>query len=231
MAAIDRGMSYIGGAFRLSRWMTKKDNYSPAYQTFLGSMKIGLNEWREGIGYDLGALENVSDLERDELVQMLGERLKRTPDWREVEALGAIGTPAARAILRTFVNRVDRETRLHIEEELVRLEEPSDLEGAIIDALRHTNLGSGLSAAIDRAEWNPTPRIRETLLDLSLNGDDEEKRINCAALALYLGGKADEAFDWNHRPFFLRFGETDRTLRIEAYKELCDRLGVPPTAI
>ena len=93
--------------------MTKKDtNYSPAYQTFLASMKIGLNEWREGIGYDLAALEKVSDFERDELVQMLGERLKRTPNWREVEALGAIGAPAARAILLTFVNRVDRETRL-----------------------------------------------------------------------------------------------------------------------
>jgi hypothetical protein len=77
------------------------------------------------------------------------------------------------------------------------------------------------------AEAHPTPRIQETLLDLALNGD-EEHRIHCAALALYLGGKSDEAFDWNHRPFFLRFGDSDRRVQIEAYKELCERLGVAP---
>jgi len=205
--------------------------HSPAYDAFLASMNIGMSEWRDGIGYDLGALENVTASERIELAQLMGERLKSNPGWREVEALGAIGTPAARAILRAAVKRVDRETRLHIEEQLARLEEPADVEGAIIDALRRTTMDSGLSRAIDMAEENPTPRIRETLLDLSLNGADEAGRVNCAALALYLGGKADEAFDWNHRPFFLRFGDEDRNVRVEAYKELCDRLGVEPKGI
>ena len=45
-----------------------------------------------------------------------------------------------------------------------------------------------------------------------------------AALALYLGGKAEEAFDWNHRPFFLRFVDENRSVQIDAYKELCARL-------
>ena len=97
----------------------------------------------------------------------------------------------------------------------------------IIKALRETSLYGGFSQALDTAEEHPTPRIQETLLDLALNGD-EEHRIHCAALALYLGGKAEEAFDWNHRPFFLRFGDSDRNVQIEAYKELCARLGVAP---
>jgi hypothetical protein len=104
-----------------------------------------------------------------------------------------------------------------------------DLESVIIEALRGTDLSNGLSQAIDAAEEHPSPRIQETLLDLALNGN-EDQRIQCAALALYLGGKADEAFDWNHRPFFLRFGEEDRKTQIEAYQELCQRLGVTPKA-
>src|SRR5262245_621802 len=188
-------------------------------------MKITMDEWRDGVGYDIQALEKVAEYERDELVELLDGMLKQHPDWREVEALGAIGTPAAKAALRAAAKRVNRETRLRIEEQLAKLQEPADIEGAIIDALRNTSLGSGLSTAIDLAEQNPSPRIQETLLDLALHGD-EEQRVHCAALALYLGGKADEAFDWNHRPFFLRFGESDRGIQIEAYRELCSRLGV-----
>src|SRR5439155_21281898 len=48
-----------------------------------------------------------------------------------------------------------------------------DVDRATIDALRHTSPGGGLSAALDMAEENPTPRIRETLLDLALNGNQE----------------------------------------------------------
>ncbi|MGH9721826.1 MAG: hypothetical protein ACRD8O_16580 [Bryobacteraceae bacterium] len=194
-------------------------------------MIIGMDEWRDGIGYDLEALANVTDSERDELVKMLGERLRSNPDWREVESLGVIGTPAAKAVLRASAKLVGRETRLSIEKQLAALEEPADVEGAIVDALRNTRLFGGLSKALDMAEHSPSPRIRETLLDLALNGQDEEQRVHCAALALYLGGKAAEAFDWNHRPLFLRFGESDRAVVIEAYKELCARLGVEPKGI
>jgi hypothetical protein len=211
--------------------VTTMAEHSPAYEAFLASMNIGLEEWRDGIGYDLGALAKVTDSERVELVVLMGERLKTHPDWREVEALGAVGTPAARAILRAARKRVDPETRMHIEEHLDKLEKSSGLEDAIIDALRRTTMTSGLSRAIDMAEENPTPRIRKTLLDVALNGADDVGRVNCAALALYLGGKADEAFDWNHRPFFLRFGEEDRKVRVEAYRELCARLGVEPKGI
>lgn len=42
-----------------------------------------VEEWREGIGFDLTALERVTDPERDSLVTLLSDRL---------ETLGAIGT-------------------------------------------------------------------------------------------------------------------------------------------
>jgi hypothetical protein len=206
---------------------TKTPNISSAYKKFLSSMQISHSDWHDGVGYDVEALENITKAERAAAVEMLAERLATNPNWREVEALGVIDTPAARAAIRRAFEHADSETRIRAAEVLVDLGETVDLEAVIIEALRASDLSSGLSQAIDLAEENPSPRIQETLLDLALNGN-EDQRIQCAALALYLGGKAEEAFDWNHRPFFLRFGAEDRKTQIEAYKELCQRLGVAP---
>jgi hypothetical protein len=192
----------------------KTEQHSKAYRTFVASTKITLEDWREGKGYDLEALDEVSDSERDELVKVLAEELKSNPDWRQAEALGAIGSPAAVQVLQAAMTSADPELRIHVAEQLVELDEPAHLESAIIEALRNTSLSNGLSYAIEAAEQHPSPKIQETLLELALNGD-EEQRIHCAALALYLGGKAEEAFDWNHRPFVLRFGDEEPKVRIE----------------
>jgi HEAT repeat protein len=186
-----------------------------------------MDEWRDGIGFDINSLQKVLDSERNALVKILAERLETNPDWREIEALVAIGTPAAKEAIRRAVEHGNRETRLYAAEQLAKMDEPENLERVIIETLRMTSLGSGLSKAIDMAEKHPSPRIQEALLDLALNGN-EDQRIHCAALALYLGGKTKEAFDWNHRPLFLKFGDDDRKVQIEAYTELCERLGVAP---
>jgi hypothetical protein len=49
-----------------------------------------------------------------------------------------------------------------------------------------------------------------------------------AALLFYLHGKAKEPFDWDHRPFFLRFTATDRSEREAVFRELCEAVGVDP---
>jgi hypothetical protein len=190
-------------------------------------MEITVDDWRDGVGYDLDALDEVNDSERDKLVTLLAGKMKSAPDWRQAEALGAIGTPAAVKVLQSAMHSEDPELRIHVAEQLVELGESADLESAIINALRKSNLSNGLSYAIDTAEEHPSPRIQDALLDLALHGE-EEQRIHCAALALYLGGKSEEAFDWDHRPFFLQFSDPDRNVQIAAYKELCDRLGVAP---
>jgi hypothetical protein len=190
-------------------------------------MELRLDDWREGTGYNLDALAEVTGSEQDELVNVLAEQLNSKPDWRQAEALAAIGSPQAVQVLHAAMKTVNPEVRIHVAEQLAEMGEPADLEGAIIEALRHARLSNGLSYAIDTAEQHPSPRIQEALLELALNGN-EDQRFHCAALALYLGGKAEEAFDWNHRPFFFRFIDEDRNVQIEAHKELCERLGVSP---
>jgi len=190
-------------------------------------MQITADQGRDGIGFDLDALEQVSEAERDSLTRTLTERLDEYGDWREMDALMMIGTAAAKDAVRRALKNPNLETQLHAAKKLAEAGDPVDLEGIIIVTLRNTDLSSGLSQAIDLAEQHPSPRLQEALLDLALNGS-KEQRIHCAALALYHGGKAAAAFDWNHRPFFLRFGDDDRQVQIEAYKELCLRLGVQP---
>lgn len=205
----------------------KNPNFSEAYNTFIKSMNITVDEWRDGIGFNIDALDKVTDPERDALVKILAERLQNNPDWREIESLGAIGTPAAKEAVRSALKRGSSATRLYAAKQLAEMNESENLENVIIETLRKTSLYEGLTQALDMAEQHPSPRIQETLIDLALNGN-EDQRIHCAALALYLGGKAKEPFDWEHRPFFLRFGDEDRKVQIEAYKELCRRLGVAP---
>ena len=202
---------------------------SAAYSKFLRSMQITVDEWRDGVGFDLESLREVTPAERDALVPALAERLAQHGDWREMEALATIRTKEAREAIRSGLQHPNLETQLYAARYLAEIGEPVDLEGQIIRALRSTTLSSGLSPALDLAAQHPSPRLLQALLDLALNGS-EEQRIHCAAMALYHGGKAEAAFDWNHRPFFLRFGDDDRRVQIEAYKELCRRLGVTPKA-
>src|SRR6185369_17698780 len=137
---------------------------SDAYNTFIASMRITVDEWRDGIGFDLDALQNVTKSERDDLVTILTDRLKKNPDWREIEALAAIGTPAAKKAIRGALDHGDPETRLHAAEHLAEMGEPEHLDSAIVQSLRTAKAMEGLSKAIDMAEEHPSPRIQETLL-------------------------------------------------------------------
>ena len=69
------------------------------------------------------------------------------------------------------------------------------------------------------------PAVVETLFHQALSGDGEAA-VHFAALLFYLHGKAKEPFDWDHRPFFLRFNTSDRNERRAAFKELCETVGV-----
>jgi hypothetical protein len=196
-----------------------------AYKTFTASTNIGYEQWHDGIGYDLAALTKSTEQERAHVAARLIRRLESGEgDWRDIEALAALDVPETREALERALPRAKPEMRLHIASALVAMGASVEIDRIIADILRRGTYEDGLSQALDFAARHATPFLREVLLDCARNGKPDV-RVHAAALSLYLAGKADEAFDWNHRPFFLQFGEEDEQIRERAYVELCRRIG------
>jgi hypothetical protein len=84
-----------------------------------------------------------------------------------------------------------------------------------------------LSETIDEIEEFHPPAVIDALFRGALKRDGEAA-VHFAALLFFLHGKAEEPFDWNHRPFFLRFHSTGKE-RTEVFRELCKTVGVDPT--
>ena len=73
--------------------MSPPRNPSPAYTRFRASMIIDYDKWKEGEPYDIAALSGITAEERDTLVDEICGNASL--DWRDVEALRALGTPKA----------------------------------------------------------------------------------------------------------------------------------------
>jgi hypothetical protein len=106
--------------------------------------------------------------------------------------------------------------------------DPADRERRLIQTLNTGRLYEGLSQAIDEAaEFHP-PGVIDALIRGALNRDGEVA-VQFAALLFYLHGKSEAPFDWNQRPFFLRFDTRDRAERIAVFGELCQATGMDVT--
>jgi hypothetical protein len=193
---------------------------SPEYQRFLDSMIIGYMQWHDGDGYDLEALAALKDEERGAAETVIITHLATKADWRDVEALAALGTPGAMTAVKVATKHGNSEVRNRALEIMAAggLEQAGPgLEDDIVRAVER--------GALDLAESHPTPRVKRALLDCARLADPTT-RVNAAAMLMYLCGKADEAFDWNQRPFFLRFGTEDNQELRAAWTELREKTGV-----
>ena len=198
---------------------------SEACQPFLDSMVMDFDKWHDGTGYDLEALEQLGPEERDSMEKLLIKNLEQAGDWRDVEALAALGTPSARTAVdkaRSHHNTRVRNYALRIildnrhSEDMTR-EEMSELEEQVVQAVKHGDF--------EMAESMPTVRVKKALLD-SAREADREIRVSAAAFLLYLCGQASEPFDWSQRPFFLLFGEDDPKMLQSAWDHLRKRTGL-----
>lgn len=196
-----------------------------AYQRFLDSMIMNFDRWHDGTGYDLEALEQLGPPERAAIEQVLIRHLREAGDWRDLEALVALGTnPALEAVdqarfhnnakVRNYAIR----TIIHIRnsEEMTK-KEIAEFEQQVIQAVEQGNY--------EMAESMPTVRVKQALLH-SIREADRVTRVNAAVFLLYLCGQAPEPFDWSQRPFFLRFGEDNPEELREAWEELRERTGL-----
>jgi hypothetical protein len=75
-------------------------------------------------------------------------------------------------------------------------------------------------------EFHP-PQVIEALFR-RLKTCDGETAPQFAAMLMFLHGKAKSSFEWDLRPFFLKFNTDDRAERKALYDELCEKIGVAP---
>jgi len=193
---------------------------SPAVQRFIKSMSLDMDRWRDGDGYDLSALQGLSNPEAACVLDLLNERLESSgAGWREVDALAALDIPPARMALGRLSTHPSAEVRLRAARALDEKNPAGATEHEIVRLLDDPDTDIGAAALMDRAEEYATPGVRAALLRCALDGAPH-LRVHAAALALFFGGGAAEPFDWSHRPLFLEFGEEDRAVRLAAMAKL-----------
>ena len=147
---------------------------SAAYETFMASTHIGYDEWHDGIGYDLDALGQLEGGERDEVERWLLGRANE--DWRDLEALDALGSSAAKGAVRETLRTGSLEQRLaaarHVADDEGATDEATseEVEAAIIAGLEAGDLLQGLTRALGLAERHPTPAVMDALFRCALRG-------------------------------------------------------------
>jgi hypothetical protein len=190
---------------------------------FERSMVMNYEKWHDGIGYDLDALREATPMEKKMIETMLIHR--GTKDWRDVEALAELDTLRAHKALHEAMEDPNPEIRLAVVRHAPKLVPESKRTASLVKALQTRALNSGLSQALDEAaEFHPK-EVVDALLRGALKSDGEAA-VNIAGLLMYIHGKADDPFDWDQRPFFLRFNTENREERKAAFLELCEKIGV-----
>jgi hypothetical protein len=192
-----------------------------ALRHFIASMTIDYEKWHDGIGYDLSTIDRMTANELESATKILLER--QPPTWRDLEALDRINSPMARQAIADALKHSSAEVRVAA----ARYTRGADSErqAALIDALQQCDIYDGLTPALDQVEHFHPPAIIDTLLRLILVREGPIV-VHFAAMLFFIFGKAKSSFDWDHRPYFLKFDTEDRAERVTLFKELCKTIGV-----
>jgi len=190
---------------------------------FAASMRVDYEKWHDGVGYDLDALHAASASDRSAIEEMLLAR--GATGWRDVEALAALGTPRAQAALREAAAKGSHEVRMAVMAHAPDLLSEGERTKALVAALREADLYGGLTQALARVASHHPPEVVDALLRGTL-ARSGEVAVHYAAMLFHIHGRAKEPFDWEQRPFFLRFHTEDRREREEAFRELCVACGI-----
>ncbi|MEQ1809962.1 MAG: hypothetical protein ABL889_08550 [Terricaulis sp.] len=171
---------------------------------------IDYDAWREGTPYDIAALSEITDEERDVLTEELCE--KSSLDWRDVEALRTLATP--KALKRVSVAADKQTDGGGIEaffDEVAQGWTP-EIEARFIEKLERVQ---SMTGALDRlyeiAQAHPTPAVMEQLLRNARIHSDPTVRYSMGGFLLELTGHVDTryTFDTNIRPHLLNLNSAD----------------------
>jgi len=196
-----------------------------AVDRFRESMVGTYERWHDGIGYDLDIFKTATPNELVEIENLLLSR--GTSDWRDVEALAALNSPRARVALRKALKSSDHQVRMAVTKHAASLVTDAERTASLVQALAGSEIYGGLTQALLQVEEFHPPEVIEALFcgALSRKGDTA---VHFAAMLMFLHGQAKTSFDWELRPFFLRFNTENRVERKAVFRELCAKVDVLP---
>jgi hypothetical protein len=194
-------------------------------QRFKKSMKIGFEEWHDGIGYDIAAIKIASQAELDAIEQILINHSPR--DWRDIEALAELNTDCAHKTIKEAIKDSNPVVRIAVARFAPDLITEKERSKSLIDALENTEIFSGFSNVLDEVERFHPEEVKDALIKGLLNRRGDVA-VLIAGMLFYLFGQAKEPFDWKQRPFFLRFNTEDRKERVKIFRDLCQKLKISP---
>lgn len=146
-------------------------------------------------------------------------------DWRDVQALAALGSPKARRVLSAAFKGANPELAMAILRYAPEVATDAERAAAITRALEEAGFFGELSAALDQAAMFHPPEV-EAALWRGVREREGAVAVHFAALLCFIHGKASEPFDNEQRPWFLRFHTENREERAAMVAELQQKLGL-----
>lgn len=196
--------------------------HSPAYQRFLDSMPMDLDRWRDGVGYDLSALAEMSPAERDSVESLLLARSNE--DWRDIDALAALDSERARERLRLIAAKAPLAMALVVLDKAPSLVGEDDAARLVKRAFDEASSPEALARATDLAETHHSPAVVGAILR-RLMASEGPTAYDLGALLLVIHGVMASRWDMDERPLLLEVAESDPARRCAAIEALVRRCG------
>ena len=207
------------------------DDTTAAWGRFTSSIAAVVAANDPSLGYDVAAIAEFTDEERVAAAGLLARR--GGVGWREVEALEALATPEALAMLRDALrDHLSIRTRLAAAKALHARGGLPEIDEILADQLRALHdPRDGLAEALALAQAYPTAGVKQALLWASYNRTPCAPA--CARLLLRLAGAIDAAADAPTDATTTRMLDelgvhNSSFTRQAAFDALCARLGMTP---
>jgi hypothetical protein len=138
------------------------ESRTAGWTRFVDSLTTTYDTWRDGAGYDLDALQAMSEIERGAIRELIKTRLgnrNRSAEWRDMAVAKALDQTAA---LQQLMSDEDPLVRLQASE-LVGDDDAVAIE--ITRTIRDSHDRTALSRALDRVPDHPTAEVKAALIE------------------------------------------------------------------
>lgn len=183
-------------------------------------MPMNLDRWRDGIGYDLAALDEMTPTERESIETLLLSRSNE--DWRDIEALAALTSERATERLRLIAAQAPLEMALVVLDKAPELIGREAAAGIVERAFESASTPEAVARATDLAETHHSPAVVGAILRRIVLSD-APTAYDLGALLLVIHGVIESRWDMAERPLLLRLTEADPVIRTAAIEELVRR--------